>query len=88
MIFCCGIAARLVTQAARSRHWPVQLAEDLAQADAVLAGKHQLGLHPEVRREARDGGVPIHVIKANSLPQVQRALERLLRHHNARLTSE
>jgi hypothetical protein len=24
----------------------VQLAEDLAQADAVLAGKNQLGLHP------------------------------------------
>lgn len=75
-------------QAARSRHWPVQLADELPLADAVLAGRQQLGLNPEVRREARDGGVPIHVIKANSLTQVQRALERLLRHHGAKLTAE
>ena len=80
-VYCCGIAPRLVLQAARSRHWPVQLAEEISLADAVLAGRHQLGLHPELRREARDGGVPIHVIKTDSLPQVQRALERLLRHH-------
>ena len=87
-VYCCGIAPRLVLQAARSRHWPVQLADELPLADAVLAGRQQLGLNPEVRREARDGGVPIHVIKANSLTQVQRALERLLRHHGAKLTAE
>jgi stage III sporulation protein SpoIIIAA len=78
-LFCCGIAPRLVLQVARSRHWPVQLAEGLETADAILAGRHQLGLHPELRRHARATGVPIHVIKADSLPQVQRALERLLR---------
>ena len=81
-IYCCGIAHRLVLQAARGQPGPVQLAEALDQADAVLAGRHQLGRQPELRRQAREGGVPIHVIKADSLPQVQRALERLLRHHN------
>ena len=81
-IYCCGIAHRLVLQAARGQPGPVQLAEALDQADAVLGGRHLLGRQPELRRLAREGGVPIHVIKADSLPQVQRALERLLRHHN------
>ena len=80
-VFCCGIAPRLVLQAARTRHWPVQLTDELLRADAVLAGRNQLGRHPELRKRARDGAVPIHVIKADSLPQVQRALERLLRRH-------
>ena len=80
-VYCCGIAPRLVLQAARSRQWPVQLADELNRADAVLAGRNQLGRHPELRRQARDGSVPIHVIKTDSLPQVQRALERLLRRH-------
>ena len=80
-VFCCGIAPRLVLQAARTRRWPVQLTEELLRADAVLAGRNQLGRHPELRKRARDGAVPIHVIKADSLPQVQRALERLLRRH-------
>ena len=80
-VFCCGIAPRLVLQAARNRRWPVQLTDELLRADAVLAGRNQLGRHPELRKRARDGAVPIHVIKADSIPQVQRALERLLRRH-------
>jgi stage III sporulation protein SpoIIIAA len=81
-IYCCGIAHRLLLQAARGQQGAVQLAEALDQADAVLAGRHQLGRQPELRRQAREQGVPIHVIKADSLTQVQRALERLLRHHS------
>lgn len=80
-IYCCGIAPRLVLQVARSHQWPVQLTDELSRADAVLAGRNQLGRDPDLRRRARDGAVPIHVIKADSLPQVQRALERLLRRH-------
>ena len=80
-IYCCGIAPRLVLQVARSQQWPVQLTDELSRADAVLAGRNQLGRDPDLRRRARDGAVPIHVIKADSLPQVQRALERLLRRH-------
>ena len=80
-IYCCGIAPRLVLQVARSAQWPVQLTDELSRADAVLAGRNQLGRDPDLRRRARDGAVPIHVIKADSLPQVQRALERLLRRH-------
>ena len=59
-------------QVARTRRWPVQLTDELLRADAVLAGRNQLGRHPELRKRARDGAVPIHAIKADSLPQVQR----------------
>ena len=37
-----------------------------------------LGRQPELRRQAREAGVPILVIKSDSLAQVERALERLL----------
>tara|TARA_B100000212_G_scaffold309634_1_gene260160 strand:+ start:243 stop:626 length:384 start_codon:yes stop_codon:yes gene_type:complete len=37
-----------------------------------------LGRHPGLRRQAREAGVPILVIKSDSLAQVERALERLL----------
>ena len=59
-------------QVARSHQWPVQLTDELSRADAVLAGRNQLGRDPDLRRRARDGAVPIHVIKADSLPQVRR----------------
>jgi len=41
-----------------------------------------LGRHPALRRQAREAGVPILVIKSDSLAQVERALERLLSRQN------
>ncbi len=38
-------------QRARAR-WPVQLTDELLRADAVLAGRHQVGRHPELRKRA------------------------------------
>jgi hypothetical protein len=78
-VFCCGISPRLVDEAAVRLGSDVRLADDPEGADAVLAGPRQLGLQPEIRRRARHAAVPIHVIKADSGDQVQRALERLLR---------
>lgn len=78
-VFCCGISPQLVDEAALRLGSAVRQAENPEGADAVLAGPRQLGLHPDIRRRARDAAVPIHVIKADSGEQVQRALERLLR---------
>jgi hypothetical protein len=56
----------------------VRVVEDLAEADVVLSIRQGLGRQPSLRRQARDLRVPILVIKSDSLPQVERALERLL----------
>jgi hypothetical protein len=62
----------------RSRRYAVEQVVDLEQADAVLTVRNQLGQDPEVRRQAQLHGVPILVIKSDSLHQVQRGLQRLL----------
>jgi len=73
-----GVSAHLWDQAVRSRDLAVQRVESLEQAQAVLAVRQQLGLDPLVRRSAHRQGLPILVIKADTLPQIQRGLERLL----------
>jgi hypothetical protein len=72
------VSAHLWQQAVRSRDLAVQRVESLEQAEAVLAVRQQLGLDPQVRRSAHRQGLPILVIKADTLPQIQRGLERLL----------
>ena len=73
-----GVSSHLWDQAVRSRDLAVQRVDSVEQADAVLAVRQQLGLDPLVRRSAHRRGLPILVIKADTLPQIQRGLERLL----------
>ena len=68
-----GLPARALEEAVRSRAWPVQVVGDPDQADALLSLRGQLGRDPVLRRRARDLGLPILVIKSDSLHQLQRA---------------
>ena len=77
-LLCCGITPQLVEESTRRHGWPVQLVEDLSDADVVLSIRQGLGREPSLRRQARELKGPILVIKADTLPQVERALERLL----------
>ena len=77
-VLCCGLSEQRLNEAVRRHDWAVQAVEDLMQADVVLSVRQGLGRQPELRRQARDAGVPILVIKSDTLPQVERALERLL----------
>ena len=77
-VLCCGLSEQRLAEAVRRHDWAVQAVEDLMQADVVLSVRQGLGRQPELRRQARDAGVPILVIKSDTLPQVERALERLL----------
>ena len=77
-VLCCGLSEQRLDEAVRRHDWAVQAVDDLMQADVVLSVRQGLGRQPELRRQARDAGVPILVIKSDTLPQVERALERLL----------
>ncbi len=77
-VLCCGLSAQRLDEAVRRHDWSVQAVDDLEQADVVLSVRQGLGRQPELRRQAREAGVPILVIKSDTLPQVERALERLL----------
>ena len=77
-VLCCGITAQLVEQAIRRHRWSARLVDDLCDADVVLSVRQGLGRASGLRRQAKDQRVPILVIKADTLPQIERALERLL----------
>ncbi len=78
-LYCCGVSPQLLEQVVRSRQLPVQRASLVEEADAVLSLRQQLGREPQVRSQALERHVPILVIKADTLPQIQRGVERLLR---------
>ena len=77
-VLCCGITPQLVEQAIRRHRWSARLVDDLCDADVVLSVRQGLGRASALRRQAKDQHVPILVIKADTLPQIERALERLL----------
>ena len=77
-VLCCGITPQLVEQVIRRHRWPARLVDDLCDADVVLSVRQGLGRASALRRQAKDQHVPILVIKADTLPQIERALERLL----------
>ena len=77
-LLCCGITPQLVEEASRRHRWPVRVVDDLADADVILSMRQGLGRQPSLRRQARELKVPILVIKADTLPQVERALDRLI----------
>ena len=77
-VLCCGITPQLVEQAIRRHRWPARLVDDLCDADVVLSVRQGLGRASALRRQAKDQHVPILVIKADTLSQIERALERLL----------
>jgi len=77
-VLCCGLSEQRLNEAVCRRNWSVKAVKALDQADVVLSVRQKLGRQPELRRQAREAGIPILVIKSDTLSQVERALERLL----------
>ncbi len=57
---------------------PVVLTKDIDSADAILALRSHVRNQSKLRQVARARHVPIHMIKASTIPQITRALRRLL----------
>jgi hypothetical protein len=73
-----GLPQRHLEEAVRSRDLGVEVVAEPEQADVLLSLRGALGQDPDLRRQARARGLPILVIKSDTLHQLQRALERLL----------
>ena len=56
----------------------MEVVADPERAEALLSLRGELGRDPALRRRAQLLGLPILVIKSDSLHQLQRAMERLL----------
>ncbi|WP_370527438.1 R3H domain-containing nucleic acid-binding protein [Trichocoleus sp. FACHB-46] len=73
-----GISRHQLDQVIQTLNLPVVLTKDIDSADAVLALRSHVKNHAKLRSMAKSRHVPIHTIKANTVPQIVRSLRRLL----------
>lgn len=73
-----AISRHQLEQVIHTMNLPIVLTKDIDSADAVLALRSHIKNHSKLRLLAKHRQVPIHAVKSNSLPQLIRALKRLL----------
>ena len=73
-----GVSRHQLEQVIQVLNLPVVLTKDIDSADAILALRSHVKTHSKLRHVARVRQVPIHMIKASTIPQVTRTLRRLL----------
>jgi hypothetical protein len=73
-----GVSRNQLEQVIQVLNLPVVLTKDIDSADAVLALRSHVKNHSKLRHIAKVRQVPIHMIKASAIPQITRALRRLL----------
>jgi stage III sporulation protein SpoIIIAA len=69
-----GISRKRLQQAMRDTGSGAQLADRLEDADVVITDRSYFRRKPQALREAESRGVPIYVLKSNTLLQMQQAL--------------
>lgn len=69
-----GVSRRRLEQAVRDLGLPVHIARDPDEADVVMTLRSEYRHKPPVIREAEDRGLPIYVLKANTVAQMQSSL--------------
>src|SRR5439155_7368617 len=76
-IFPYGVSRHHVEQSIRDLDLPVRVLGNLDGAGAVLTLKNHYRRRPDSLRQAESRGLPIHILKSNSVTQVRDALSRI-----------
>ena len=76
-IFPYGVSRHHVEQSIRELDLPVRVLGNLDGAGAVLTLKNHYRRRPDSLRQAESRGLPIHILKSNSVSQVRDALSRI-----------
>jgi stage III sporulation protein SpoIIIAA len=69
-----GIARNRLRQAARRIRLPVVIVDDLNEADALITARSYYRRRPQVIVEAERKGVPIHVLRSNTVSNMENVL--------------
>ncbi|HEX5415806.1 MAG TPA: R3H domain-containing nucleic acid-binding protein [Chloroflexota bacterium] len=72
-----GVTQNRVEMAARDLHLPVEMTKDLREANAVLTLKNYYRKKPGVIQDAEENGIPVYVLKSNTVVQIQQSLVNL-----------
>jgi nucleoside-triphosphatase THEP1 len=73
-----GISRQQLEQVIQVLNLPVILTKDMENADVILALRSNLKHQSKLRPIARARHIPIHTLKAGTIPQITKALRRLL----------
>jgi stage III sporulation protein SpoIIIAA len=77
-VYLYGVSRHQTEQIAQTLHLPIVITREVDNADVVLALRTQIRNHSKVRHIAESRRIPIHSIKSSTLPQITRALRRML----------
>lgn len=72
-----GLSRKRLEQAIRELQLPVVVVRDVAEADVVLTLRTYYRQKVPALREAEERGLPVYVLKANTIPQMQACLTSL-----------
>ena len=78
-----AISRHLVEQVIHTMNLPIVLTKDLDGADAVLALRSHIKNHSKLRQIAKSRQLSIFTVKSNSMSQIIRALQRMLKMEDA-----
>jgi stage III sporulation protein SpoIIIAA len=76
-VFAFGVSRKRLEQAVRELGVPVNVARDLDEADAVVTLRNYYKRKPAALRDAESHGVPIYVLKTNTILQMENMLASL-----------
>ena len=74
-----GVSRHQIERVIQTLGMPLVITKDLDSADAVLALRSHSKTQAKLKHMAQGRHLPIHLVKSNSIPQLTRALQRLLR---------
>ncbi|MGK7891363.1 MAG: R3H domain-containing nucleic acid-binding protein [Leptolyngbyaceae cyanobacterium] len=74
-----AVSRHNLEQVVQTLEMPIVFTKDLDEADAVLALRSHVKNHSKLRHLAKVRQLPIYTVKTNSMPQMIRALRRMLR---------
>ncbi len=76
-LFGFGVSRKRLEQSVRELGLPVRVARDLEEADAVVTLRNYYRRKPAALRDAESSGVPIYVLKTNTVLQMENMLASL-----------
>jgi stage III sporulation protein SpoIIIAA len=73
-VYAYGVGKNRMRQAAQNLHVPVELVDELRHADVVITLKNYYRRRPQPIADAERQGVPIHVLRSNTVAQMESCL--------------
>jgi hypothetical protein len=73
-VYVYGVGKNRLRQAAQNLHLPVELADELGRADAVMTLKNYYRRRTQPLNDAERRGVPIYVLRSNTVNQIENCL--------------